>query len=172
MSAVDFSLLPGDARVWIFSASRPLSPAEADLLLERVDRFVEGWLAHGMPVVGARDWRHGRFLLVAADERATGVSGCSTDSLFRTIQEAERELDVTLLDRSGVWFRDAEGEVRCATRPEFRALARAGEVTEETPVFDHTVGTVGEVRGGRWELPLRDAWHAQAFPVGAGSPAE
>lgn len=167
MSAVDFSLLPDDARVWVFPASRPLAPGEAVGLLERVDAFVERWLAHGRPVVGARELRYGRFLLVGADERATGVSGCSIDSLFHTLQEVEAEMGVRFLDRGGVWYRDPEGEIRSASRPEFRALARAGEVGEETVVFDNAVTTVDEVRRGRWEVPMRDSWHAQAFLAGA-----
>lgn len=163
MSAVDFTLLPGDARLWIFAASRPLAPGEAGTLLARVDRFVEGWLAHGHPVVGARDWRHDRFLLVGADERATGVSGCSIDSLFRAFKELEGELGAGLLDRSGVWFRGPGGEVRAATRPEFRALVESGEVGEDTVVFDNTISTVSELNAGKWEVPLRESWHARAF---------
>jgi hypothetical protein len=166
MTAVDFSLLPGDARLWIFAAARPFAPDEAEALLRRVDRFVAGWLAHGHPVVGARDWRHDRFLLIAADERATGVSGCSIDSLFRVLKELEAETGAGLLDRSGVVFRGAGGEVRTASRPEFRALVQSGEVGEDTVVFDNTITTVGELNSGRWEVPLRDAWHAQAFGVG------
>ena len=167
MSTVDFSLLPGDARVWVFPASRPLTADEEAGLLEGVDAFVERWLAHGRTVVGARELRYGRFLLVGADERATGVSGCSIDSLFHTLQEVEGELGVRFLDRARVWYRGEDGEIRSASRPEFRALVRAGEVGEETVVFDNAVTTVGEVRGGRWELPLRDSWHAQAFLAGA-----
>ena len=169
MSTVDFSLLPDDARLWVIASARPLSPAERDLLLERADRFVEGWLAHGQPVVGARDWRHGRFLLIGADERATGVSGCSLDALFRVFKEAEGELGAGLVDRSGVWFRGEDGEIRAVSRPEFRALVRSGEVGEDTIVFDNTIGTVGELRRGKWEVPMRESWHAQAFPVGSGS---
>jgi hypothetical protein len=168
MSAMDFSRLPDDARVWNFAASRPLTGKEAGRLLERVDRFLEGWLAHGHSVVGGRDWRHDRFLLIGADERATGVSGCSIDALFHTLRDLGEALEVDFLDRSAVWFRAEGGEIRAASRPEFRALAREGEVGEETVVFNSTVSTVGEVRAGQWELPLRDSWHAQAFPVGAG----
>lgn len=167
MSAVDFSLLPDDARLWIFAASRPLTPEESGRLLARVDGFVDGWLAHGHTVTGARDWRHDRFLLVGADERATGVSGCSTDSLFRVLKELEGQLGAGLLDRSGVWFRDAGGEVRSATRAEFRALVRSGEVDGETRVFDNTISTVGELNAGKWEVPVRDSWHAEAFAVGS-----
>jgi hypothetical protein len=166
MSAVSFDELPDDARVWVFAAPRPLAADEAESLLARVDGFLAGWAAHGAPVRGARDFRHGRFLLVGADERATGVSGCSIDSLFHALAEVERESGVTFRDSTPVFYRDAEGEVRSATRPEFRRMAAAGQVAADTPVFDNTVGSVGEVRGGRWETRLRDAWHARAFPVG------
>ena len=132
-----------------------------------MDGFLEGWAAHGAPVRGARDWRHGRFLLVGADERATGVSGCSIDSLFHALAAAEAETGVALRDSSLVFFRDALGDVRSAPRPDFRRMAAAGEVADDTPVFDNTVTTAGAVREGRWETRLRDAWHARAFPIGA-----
>ena len=45
------------------------------------------------------------------------------------------------------------------------ALAEAGAVTADTVVFNTVVSPVGELRGGRWEVPARDSWHAQAFPV-------
>lgn len=168
MSAVPFTDVPDDARLWVFAATRPLAPDQAAALLQRVDEHLRAWTAHGSPVVGARDLRHDRFLLVAADERATGVSGCSIDSLHRALQEVERETGVELLDRSPVWYREGEGAIRCVSRREFRALAEAGEVEEETVVFDNTVGTVGAVRAGAWETPLRESWHARAFPVRSG----
>lgn len=169
MSATDFARLPGDARLWVFAASRPLSADEGAALLGRVNRFVDGWLAHGRPVVGAAELRHDRFILVAADERATGVSGCSIDSLFHTLGHVEAEMGLTLRDSSGVLFRDASGKVRGATRAEFRELARSGAVDGDTPVFDNTVSNVGALRAGEWERPLRESWHARAFPVGAAA---
>jgi hypothetical protein len=165
MSAVSFDQLPDDARVWVFAASRPLSEAESAPLLRGVDGFIDGWAAHGSPVRGARDWRHERFLLVGADERATGVSGCSIDSLFHALAAAEADTGVRLRDSSLVFFRDPAGEIRTVPRPEFRRLAAAGEVTGDTPVFDNTVTTAGDIRSGRWETRLRDAWHARAFPI-------
>lgn len=166
MPAVPFSQLPDHARLWIFAADRPLGADEAATLLEIVDRFVAGWAAHGAPVVGGRDWRYDRFLLVGADERATGVSGCSTDTLFHALGAAEQTLGVSLRDASLVFWRDADGAIRSAPRPEFRALAAAGSVDPGTTVFDNTVPTVGDLRG-RWETRLADSWHARAFPIGA-----
>jgi hypothetical protein len=169
MPAVDFDRLPDDARVWVFAASRPLTEEESGKLLGAVDDFLARWAAHGAPVAGARDFRHGRFLLMAADERATGVSGCSIDSLFHTLGALEAELGVSLRDSSQVFWREGGGEVRSAPRPEFRKLAQAGEVGEDTPVFDNTVSTAGQLRAGKWETRFRDAWHARAFPLAAAA---
>lgn len=161
--ATSLAEMPDNARVWVFAAPRALSADESARLMERVDGFVVRWTAHGRPVVGAREWRYGRFLLIAADEEATGVSGCSIDSLYRVLQEAERELQLPLMDASRVWYRDPDGAIRSETRAEFRDRVRSGEVGDETPVFDNTVSTVGAVRAGEWERPFRDAWHARAF---------
>ena len=163
MSATDFSLLPDDARVWVFAAGRELSPQEQGALLERVNGFVDAWVAHGHPVVGAAELREGRFLFVAADERATGVSGCSIDSMSRALRQVDEEIGTGLLETAQrIYFRGPGGEVRAVPRAEFRELARAGQVDGDTPVFDNIVGTVGELRTA-WEKPLRAAWHAKAF---------
>ncbi|HEX6923961.1 MAG TPA: hypothetical protein VF167_00920 [Longimicrobiaceae bacterium] len=160
--AVPFTELPDDARIWIFASPEPLSREQSSGLLERVDEFLEEWHAHGHPVVGGRDWRYDRFLVVGADERATGVSGCSTDALFRVFKAAERELGISLLDGSLVWFREG-GEIRATTRAEFRRKVQAGEVGPDTIVFDNTARTAGDLRAGRWERPMRESWHAKAF---------
>lgn len=158
--SVPFTDLPDDARVWIFASPEELTGEQSTALLERVDGFLEEWHAHGHAVVGGRDWRYDRFLVIAADERATGVSGCSTDSLYRVFKAAERELGIRLLDGSLVWYRDGE-EIRSATRPEFRDRVRKGEVGADTIVFDNTAPTVGDLRAGRWERPMRDSWHSR-----------
>lgn len=160
--SVPFAQLPDAARLWILASPEPLSAAASAELLQRVDAFLEEWHAHGHPVVGSRDWRFDRFLLIAADEAATGVSGCSTDALFRVFKAAERELGITLLDGSLVWYR-VDDAIRSATRGEFREQVRQGKVTQETIVFDNTVTTVGDARAGRWERPMRESWHGKAF---------
>ncbi|HEU0301906.1 MAG TPA: hypothetical protein VFR37_20795 [Longimicrobium sp.] len=169
MPAVPFDRLPDDARLWVFAAAHPLDDQQQRALLARADEFLARWAAHGAPVVGGRELRHGRFLLVGADERATGVSGCSIDTLYRALGELEGEIGVPLRDASLVFYRDASGAVQAEPRAAFRERARAGGVGEETTVFDNTAATVGDARGGGWEKPLRDSWHARAFGVGAAA---
>jgi hypothetical protein len=158
-----FDSMPDAARVWVFGTAQPVLGSAAERLVSVVDSFVHGWLAHGQPVVGGFDWRYDHFLLIAADEEATGVSGCSIDSLFRTLKQVEREEGITMLDSSLVWYRDSAGAVQSVTRAEFRELIAADEVGEDTIVFDNTVGSVGGVRGGGWERPAHTSWHGRAF---------
>lgn len=162
MPVTDFSSLPSDARLWVFAADRPLTRDEGERLLEAVDAFLVQWKAHGHPLTVARDWRYDRFLLVGVDEASAGATGCSIDAMVRTLGELERALQVQLLDHGPVLFRRGEAIERLP-RPAFAALARSGQISPETVVFNNTVTRVGELREGRWETPARQSWHAKAF---------
>jgi hypothetical protein len=162
MPVVPFDQLPGDSRLWIFAAERPLSPAEAESLLTLVDQFLAHWKAHGVPLTTARDWRYDRFLLVGVDEASAGASGCSIDAMVRQLEQLESALGVSLLDHGPVLFRRGNAIERLP-RPEFAELARQGAVSPETIVFNNTLTRLGDVREGKWETPARASWHARAF---------
>ena len=152
MPRTDISRLSDDANIWIF----PITPAIADpdAMLRRIDAFLDSWAAHNTPVLAARELREGRFLIVAADKDAE-KSGCSIDRLFALVRMMERELGVSMLDASLVYYRDAEGVIRDAKRSELHDRAN-----DSTIVFDTTAPTLGDLRRGTWERPARDSWHA------------
>jgi hypothetical protein len=160
---IPYIAIPEHARAGVVGAAQPVVGDDAERLVAAAETFLLTWHAHGEPVIGAMDWLYDHFLIVAADEQATGVSGCSIDSLFRALKEVERELGVTLLDSSLVWFRGMGGHVAALARAEFRQMVCRGEITEATTVFDNTVGTVGQIRCGEWEPPFGTAWHSRAF---------
>ena len=130
--------------------------------MSEVDEFLQGWKAHGSPLTAARDWRYGRLLLVAVDERSVPPSGCSIDAMVHVLKGLEGRLGVTLVDNAPVWFRSG-GEPRRVTRPEFAALAKADEVGRHTAVFDFSVTCVADVREGRWEVAASETWMNRAF---------
>lgn len=160
---VDFTALPGDARLWIFAAERRLTGGEQETLLAAVDAFLGQWKAHGAPLSAGRELREGQFLLVAVDESAAGASGCSVDAMVRVLAELERALGLELVNHAPVLFRTADGGVARVSRAEFSDLARRGVVSPETTVFNNTLTTLRDLREGRWETAARDSWHARAF---------
>lgn len=158
-----FADLPDSARVWIFAADRELQGSEAVRLREAVDQFLEGWKAHGAPLRAASEWRYGRFLMIGADRRRTPPSGCSIDALMHAVRQLEGPFGVRFLGHETVWYRDNAGRIRGASRPEFRRLARGGQVTRNSVVFDNALAELADVRSGRWEGPAADHWHAAFF---------
>ena len=160
MPRVSFAALPDHARLWVFAAAAPLVGSAADTLLARVDDTLDQWRAHGVPIVCARDWRDDRFLAIAADESATGASGCSIDSLYHALQAIESTVGTSLTGSGEVFWRDDGGTVQRADRPSFRASAASGTVGDDTPVFDTAIVTVGAWRR-EFEKPARASWHAR-----------
>jgi hypothetical protein len=162
MPQVPIEELPDHARLWVFAADRTLGPTEQTVLLNAVDHFQGMWAAHGTPLTSGRELRHGRFLLVAVDEQAAGVSGCSIDALTRALRGLEERFGLALLDNGPVHYRDGE-TVHRVSRPAFRRLVASGAVSAATTVFDNTTPTLGAVRGGRWETAAQNTWVGRAF---------
>ncbi|HEU4630523.1 MAG TPA: hypothetical protein VFS08_12310 [Gemmatimonadaceae bacterium] len=163
MPLVPFDTLPDSARVWVFASDPPLDDNAACRLLGEVDRFLAHWQAHGHPLDGARDWRYGRFLTIAVDQRTAGASGCSIDGLYRALRALQDALGTALLAGGVLYYRGAGGDVTAASRADFAARAARGEITRDTIVFDLTVGTLGEWRE-RFEAPASAGWHVRLLP--------
>lgn len=157
MPPVDFDSLPDAGRVWVFASDRQLKDGEAEQLLQEVDRFLDGWKAHGAPLRSARAWRDERFLAVGIDPTAEQASGCSIDGLFRELQRIQTALQTNIVGGGRVFYRDAMGRTRMAPRGEVQRLVATGEVGDDTPVFDTMVS---DVRGwrSRFERPARETW--------------
>jgi hypothetical protein len=159
MPLTSFDTLPDDARLWVFAASDHLAGAPARALLDAVDEYLEHWAAHGSPLTCAREWREDRFLAIGVDEASAGASGCSIDGLFRVLQRLQGSLGTSLVGGARLFYRDASASVVAADRGEFARRRSAGELGDETPVFDTAATTVGAYRAG-FERPLASSWHA------------
>lgn len=162
MPRVPFADLPDHGRLWVFPLSRDLTPEESGRTLELVDAFLDQWAAHGVPLRSARELRDSRFLLVGVDVDAEAPSGCSIDALVNRLRTAGAEMDVTFIDHAPVWYRNARG-VQTTSRAGFRELARDGEVSTETLVFDTSLTRVDQLRSGSLERPAAETWHGKAF---------
>lgn len=158
------SQLPDEARIWLFGADRPLSESEVEALDRDLGAFMGAWAAHGSRLATAHAILEERFVVVAVDERAAGASGCSIDTMVRHLHTLEDRLGVGLVDSTPIWYRDPSGEIRSTSREAFRTGAAEGSITPDTTVFDLTVSTLGDLRGGEFERPVSESWHARLLP--------
>lgn len=158
MAEVSFDRLPDSARVWIYAAAERLQPHQVDGLERHMAAFLEEWRSHGREITPAWTLVHDQFVVIAADESAVGLSGCSIDSMFRAVMS--RGFSASGND---IYYRDPDGEIRRSDRIGFRDLVKAGRVDAFTIVFNNTVTRVGEFRAGSWEVPMSRSWHMDAF---------
>src|SRR4026208_1002791 len=100
---LDGSFSP-DSRVWIYQSSRLFGISEVLAIEEMLKDFSRNWKSHGTPVKGAGYLFFGQFIVLMADENATGVSGCSTDSSVRLIKEMDQRFGVNMFDRTTLAF--------------------------------------------------------------------
>ncbi|MFT3911537.1 MAG: hypothetical protein QM737_19085 [Ferruginibacter sp.] len=144
------------SRVWIYQSSRLFFMAEAFELEDMFKEFVQGWNSHGAPVKGFANLFFGRFIVFMADETATGVSGCSTDSSVRLIKAIESKYKVDLFDRQSLAFIVKE-KVELIPLSQFKYAVENNFVNEDTLYFNNTVLTKKQLVEN-WIIPVKDSW--------------
>src|SRR5580765_4302272 len=153
-----------DSKVWIYQANRLFSLSDALKIELILKDFTARWLSHGTPVKGAAYLFFGQFIVLMADERATGVSGCSTDSSVRLIKEIEKDFGVSMFDRMALAFIRI-GKVEILPLPQLKYAVEQGFITADTLFFNNVVLTKEELENS-WIIPAKDSWLAKkiSFP--------
>jgi hypothetical protein len=153
-------LLPADfspsSRVWIYQANRPFNEREALEINEQLDQFASQWLSHGDRVQGWAKLLFNQVIVVMADESATGVSGCSTDSSVRIMKSLERQYEVNLFDRLLLGF-VVNDKIQLLPLAQVGYAFEKGFINEDTLYLNNTVLTKEEMER-QWLIPVKDSW--------------
>ena len=91
------------------------------------------------------------------DESFNYVSGCSIDSSVRFIQQLENELQLDLMDKMNITFKDGEN-INLVKLKDFQVFAKAKKINSETIVFNNMVNTKKDFEEN-WEVPAKQSWH-------------
>lgn len=148
-----------DSRVWVYQSSRLFSLGEALEIEANLNSFTEKWLSHGAPVKGAAYLFFGQFIVLMADEQATGVSGCSTDSSVRLIKDLEQQYRVNLFDRTSLAF-VVKDKIQLLPLSQLQYAADNGFIQSDTLYFNNLVQTKKELEE-QWIIPVKDSWLAK-----------
>ena len=148
-----------DSKVWIYQASRIFSLGEALEIEDLLKVFVENWKSHGTPVKGAAYLLFGQFIILMADETATGVSGCSTDSSVRLIKDIEQQFKVNMFDRTTLAF-VVKDNIQLLPLSQLSYASSNGFITGDTLYFNNLVQTKEELES-KWIIPVKDSWLAR-----------
>lgn len=153
------------SRVWIYQANRRFMLQEVLTAEEMLNAFIKKWNAHGSPVKGFATIFFGQFVVLMADETATGVSGCSTDSSVRVIKEMEQRFNISLFDRQLLAFVEKE-KIELLPLSQIQYAVEKGFIKPDTLYFNNTVQTKLELEQS-WIIPAKQSWLAKklTFPL-------
>jgi hypothetical protein len=152
---LDGNFHPG-SRVWVYQCNRLFSLGEALEIEEMLKQFAANWKSHGTPVKGEAHLFFGQFIVLLADETATGVSGCSTDSSVRLIKDIEQRFSVNMFDRMTLAFVVKE-KVQLLPLSQLQYAVDNSFIDGDTLYFNNLVQTKDELET-KWIIPAKESW--------------
>ena len=153
-----------DSRVWVYQSSRLFMVSEALAIEDLLNDFTAKWLSHGVAVKGAAYLFFGQFIILMADEKATGVSGCSTDSSVRLIKEIEQRFGVNMFERTTLAF-VIKDKVQLLPLSQLQYAFSNGFITSDTLYFNNLVQTKEELENN-WIVPIKNSWLTNRLKLG------
>ena len=94
--------------------------------------------------------------MLLADETATGVSGCSTDSSVRFIKDIEQRYSVSMFDRTTLAF-VIKDKIQLLPLSQLQYAVENGFINSDTLYFNNLVQTKEEL-ASKWIIPVKDSW--------------
>lgn len=145
-----------DSKVWVYQCSRIFTLSEAMEIEEMLKEFIQQWKSHGTPVKGDAHLFFGQFIILIADETATGVSGCSTDSSIRLIKDMEQRFAVNMFDRTTLAF-VVKDKVQLLPLSQLQYAFDNKFINTDTMYFNNLVQTKQELEN-KWIVVVKDCW--------------
>jgi len=149
---VDFNTTDDQSRIWIYAAEQRLTNNQENHILKDISDSLQNWEAHKVPLTAGVTILEHHFIIIALDESKNGASGCSIDTLQNTIQDLEKELSISLLNRLNIFCR-IEDTIKCIPTTKL-----AEHANKETLFYDLTIQKKSEL--SNWLKPIKEGWCA------------
>jgi hypothetical protein len=153
---VDFNEIPNWGKLWVFPSSRKFYPQEISELKEEIEAFLNNWTHNDQGLNCAYQIKYDRFIIITVDDSKISLSLETHDSLVTLIQDLENKLEVILLDKINVCYKQGEF-VQYKDLKEFKQLIKNKGVSKKTIVFDNMITTKKELENN-WEINIMDSW--------------
>ena len=158
---IPFEKLSLESRVWIYPSNRPFLDSEIKFIKSSLTIFLSNWTAHNQALKAGFDLPYNRFIILGLNQEQIKASGCSIDASVHFIQKLEQKLDLILLDKMNVTFK--QGDYLCHKNlDDFKKMIKEKAVNKSTIIFNNLVDTK-EAYQNFWEVPAEESWHSRFF---------
>ena len=149
---VNFNTIPEESRIWIYAAEQKLTNEQESYILQSISDHIKNWEAHKVPLTAGVTILENQFVVVALDETKNGASGCSIDTLQNKIQDLEKDLSVSLMNRLNVFCR-IDDKTHCMSTNKL-----AENTNKDTLFYDLTIQKKSELHS--YLKPISEGWCA------------
>jgi hypothetical protein len=149
------------SKVWIYQANRLFTMPEIFEIEPYLEDFTDHWQSHGAPVKGFASVLYGQFIVIMADETATTVGGCSTDSSVHVIKEIEKKTGVQMFNREllAFWIKD---KVQTIPLAQVGYALENGLLTQDSLYFNNLVTNKADMEA-KWLQPIAESWLGKKY---------
>ena len=158
---VDFDLLTGDSRIWVYQSSREFSAEEVNSMSLKLKDFVNDWTRHGDDLKASFAIKYNQFIILAVDESFNQVSGCSIDASTHVFKQFEDEFKVELFNKLNTAFKHGE-HINVVSLTDFQKYVNEEKIQPDTLVFNNMIQKKADLESS-WEVPANRSWHRRYF---------
>ena len=158
---VPFDRLPDDSRVWIYTTNRYLSDEEVIAIEQDLSAFLTQWTAHQQALEASCLIPYNNFIVIGLNENKNSASGCSIDASVLFLKQLEKKFKLDLFDRMLITYKK-NNQIKHLALHEFKRLAKQGELSKSTTVFNNLVQTKKDFLSN-WETLAEFSWHNSLF---------
>lgn len=153
---VDFNEIPDWCKIWVFPSSRKFYEQEIPEIKESIETFLNSWANEGELLKCGYELKYDRFIIISVDDSEFSLSLEAHDALSTFIQALEKKLEVILLDKINVCYKQGDF-VQYKDLIEFKKMIKNKGVSPKTTVFDNMI-TIKEALKNDWEINIMDSW--------------
>lgn len=151
-----YESLSDESRIFIYPGSRKFYPKELPVIKEKMSEFCRSF--EGVEL--SFEIKYDRFLvLVVSDKTPLGLD--HQNHMVDFIQGLETELNISLLDKVNVCFKQGE-YVQLKEVGDFKKLIKNKGVSKKTIVFDLLINNKYEYEQF-FEVPAQESWVSHFF---------
>lgn len=141
---IPFQEMPGQARIWVYQASRSLLAPELDQIKQILTQSCQNWEAHGAPLQASFEIKYNQVIIIAVNEALNAASGCSIDASTRWFKSLGETLQVDFFSRDVAVVR--EEQVELLALGQLKSAVDAGLLTPEDQIITPLLQSVEQYR--------------------------
>ncbi len=159
-----FESLPKQARIWVYQSDRVLEKVQQELIVDWLEKFINEWNSHGVPLHGGVRLFFDRFIILAVNDTIHVPSGCSIDRSVTVLKALQSKLGVDLLAKNQVAFKHAHNSENIFTVPleQIAYHVAKGNIHTDMFVFNNFIAEKQSL-DHHWIVKVSNSWVKRYF---------